>query len=270
MSADVCGAGGLQGPSGDLPVTAGQVHAFLLRKVKFEMVDKVQEELRALKRGLCGPHKPCWCWQDSAPERAFATRRYDVVGPEDLKGLTADDLQLLVSGKAEPVTSAQASRTSATVSSLARNDVAHVTSVHSCGRSLHSRTRAARRFVRASRTSCRRLRYATPRQASRCSCSPDACVSQTLFWETVESMDETERLKLVGMATGSLVAPPKLTIKLMECTNAAQAAYAQACIHELHVPDYREEDGSPISPAALKDVLMRTADMAETLGIDTL
>ena len=95
-------------------------------------------------------------------------------------------------------------------------------------------------------------------------------MSQTLFWETVESMDETERLKLVGMATGSLVAPPKLTIKLMECTNAAQAAYAQACIHELHVPDYREEDGSPISPAALKDVLMRTADMAEALGIDTL
>ena len=81
---------------------------------------------------------------------------------------------------------------------------------------------------------------------------------------------ETERLKLVGMATGSLVAPPKLTIKLMECTNAAQAAYAQASIHELHVPDYREEAGSPISPAALKDVLMRTADMAETLGIDTL
>ena len=56
----------MQGPSGDLPVTAGQVHAFVLRKVKFEMVDKVQEELRALKRGLCAPHKSCWCWQDSA------------------------------------------------------------------------------------------------------------------------------------------------------------------------------------------------------------
>ena len=52
----------------------------------------------------------------------FVTRRYDVVGPEDLKGLTADDLQLLVSGKAEPVTSAQASRTSATVSSLGSSE----------------------------------------------------------------------------------------------------------------------------------------------------
>ena len=41
---------GIEGPSGDLPVTAKQVHAFVLRKVKFEMVDKVQEELKALKR----------------------------------------------------------------------------------------------------------------------------------------------------------------------------------------------------------------------------
>ena len=41
--------------------------------------------------------------------------------------------------------------------------------------------------------------------------------------------------------TGSLVAPPKLTIKLTELSNVAQAAYAQACIHELHVPDYRDE-----------------------------
>jgi hypothetical protein len=40
-------------------------------------------------------------------------------------------------------------------------------------------------------------------------------------------------------AAGSLVAPPKLTIKLKELSNAAQAAYAQACIHELHIPDYR-------------------------------
>eukprot|EP01043_Picozoa_sp_COSAG02_P015903 COSAG02_NODE_688_length_18473_cov_77.428105_4_plen_2693_part_00 len=41
---------GIEGPSGDLPVVAKQVHAFVLRKVKFEMVDKVQEELKALKR----------------------------------------------------------------------------------------------------------------------------------------------------------------------------------------------------------------------------
>jgi len=52
------------------------------------------------------------------------------------------------------------------------------------------------------------------------------------------------------------VAPPKLTIKLTECTNSAQAAYAQACIHELHVPDYRDEQGSCISAAELKDVLL--------------
>ena len=41
---------GIEGPSGDLPVTAKQVHAFVMRKVKFEMVDKVHEELKALKR----------------------------------------------------------------------------------------------------------------------------------------------------------------------------------------------------------------------------
>ena len=40
---------GIEGPSGDLPVTAKQVHAFVLRKVKFEMVDKVHKELKALK-----------------------------------------------------------------------------------------------------------------------------------------------------------------------------------------------------------------------------
>ena len=74
----------------------------------------------------------------------FVTRRYDVVGPEDLKGLTADDLQLLVSGKAEPVTSAQASRTSATVSSLAWNDVAHVISLCTAAGDLYIRGRAWR------------------------------------------------------------------------------------------------------------------------------
>jgi hypothetical protein len=93
---------------------------------------------------------------------------------------------------------------------------------------------------------------------------------EQLFWQTVEAMDETERLKLVGMATGSLVAPPKLTIKLTEVTNSAQAAYAQACIHELHVPDYRDEDNVAISPVQLKDILMRTAAMANSLGIDTM
>lgn len=30
----------------------------------------------------------------------------------------------------------------------------------------------------------------------------------------------------------------------------------QACIHELHVPDYRDEQGSCISAAELKDVLL--------------
>lgn len=40
------------------------------------------------------------------------------------------------------------------------------------------------------------------------------------------------------------VAPPKLTIKLKEVSNSAQAAYAQACIHELHIPDYRDPETS--------------------------
>ena len=184
------------------------------------------------------------------------------------------------------------------------------------------------------------LRSAEPEQLERFT---------ALFWETVESMDESERLKLVGMATGSLVrfsllwsqhacfgwlmltayhcmclcvcvrarvcvracvcvqvAPPKLIIKLIECTNSAQAAYAQvnqlsyllrasifhlsgqsrtlvqvtdamrlvgplqACIHELHVPDYRDEAGACVSAGELKDVLLRTAAMASVLGIDTL
>ena len=42
---------GIEGPSGELPVTAAQVHAFVLRKVRFEMVDKVHAELSAMKEG---------------------------------------------------------------------------------------------------------------------------------------------------------------------------------------------------------------------------
>ena len=66
------------------------------------------------------------------------------------------------------------------------------------------------------------------------------------------------------------MAPPKLTIKLTELTNAAQAAYAQACVYELQIPDYRNDDNTPISPEELKDILMRTASMADDLGIDTM
>lgn len=153
---------------------------------------------------------------------SFAQGIYDVVSSDDLKGLTADDLQLLFSGKAEPVSCAQ--------------------------------LRSISTFEDARGNA---LRSAEPEQLAR---------FESLFWETVKSMDESERLKLVGMATGSLVrtrvvgnqyrphisycnsewlqlsyaglgrcwcggqvAPPKLTIKLTECTNSAQAAYAQVC-----------------------------------------
>ena len=86
---------------------------------------------------------------------------YDVVSSEDLKGLTADDLQLLVSGKAEPVSCEQ--------------------------------LRSISTFEDARGNA---LRSTEPEQLAR---------FESLFWETVESMDESERLKLVGMATGSLV-----------------------------------------------------------------
>ena len=84
-----------------------------------------------------------------------------MVSSEDLKGLTADDLQLLLSGKAEPVSCEQL-RTISTFEDARGNA----------------------------------LRSAEPEQLER---------FESLFWETVESMDESERLKLVGMATGSLV-----------------------------------------------------------------
>lgn len=86
---------------------------------------------------------------------------YDVVSCDDLKGLTADDLQLLLSGKAEPVSCEQ--------------------------------LRSISTFEDARGNA---LRSAEPEQLER---------FESLFWETVESMDESERLKLVGMATGSLV-----------------------------------------------------------------
>ena len=88
---------------------------------------------------------------------------YDVISNEDLKGLTADDLQLLLSGKAEPVSCAQ--------------------------------LRSISTFEDARGNA---LRSTEPEQLAR---------FESLFWEMVESMDESERLKLVGMATGSLVGP---------------------------------------------------------------
>ena len=84
-----------------------------------------------------------------------------MVSTDDLKGLTADDLQLLLSGKAEPVTCDQLRQISTFED--ARGNA---------------------------------LRSSEPEQLER---------FEALFWETVESMDESERLKLVGMATGSLV-----------------------------------------------------------------
>ena len=92
---------------------------------------------------------------------SFAQGIYDVVSSDDLKGLTADDLQLLFSGKAEPVSCAQ--------------------------------LRSISTFEDARGNA---LRSAEPEQLAR---------FESLFWETVKSMDESERLKLVGMATGSLV-----------------------------------------------------------------
>ena len=92
---------------------------------------------------------------------SFAQGIYDVVSSDDLKGLTADDLQLLFSGKAEPVSCEQ--------------------------------LRSISTFEDARGNA---LRSAEPEQLAR---------FESLFWETVKSMDESERLKLVGMATGSLV-----------------------------------------------------------------
>ena len=43
------------------------------------------------------------------------------------------------------------------------------------------------------------------------------------------------------------------------CTESrlrSNSVVCQACIHELHVPDYRDEQGSCISAAELKDVLL--------------
>ena len=71
------------------------------------------------------------------------------------------------------------------------------------------------------------------------------CTILVVGLRLVESLRLSSRLLLAieldgaVTAAGSLVAPPKLTIKLKELSNAAQAAYAQACIHELHIPDYR-------------------------------
>ncbi len=94
---------------------------------------------------------------------------YDVVSSDDLKGLTADDLQLLLSGKAEPVSCEQ--------------------------------LRSISTFEDARGNA---LRSTEPEQLAR---------FESLFWETVESMDESERLKLVGMATGSLVRTRTVPIK---------------------------------------------------------
>ena len=46
---------GIEGPQGEMPVRAAQVHAFVLRKVRFEMVDKVHAELSAMKEGAFSP-----------------------------------------------------------------------------------------------------------------------------------------------------------------------------------------------------------------------
>lgn len=153
-------------------MTANQVHAFVLRKVKYEMVDKVQEELKAFKSGL-----------------------YDVISAEDMKGLTADDLQLLLSGKAEV------------------RILPHSASL--ClvlPRVYHSQLNpfAARLLFFAQPITTAQLRelstFEDARGVALRSAEPEQLERFTaLFWETVESMDKSERLKLVGMATGSLV-----------------------------------------------------------------
>ena len=57
-------------------VTPQNVHAYVLRKAHFEMVERVSRELGWLKEGL-----------------------HDVIAPADLSDLTAEDLQLLLSGR---------------------------------------------------------------------------------------------------------------------------------------------------------------------------
>lgn len=58
------------------PVTPSNVHAYVLRKAHFDMVDCVSSELSALVQGV-----------------------HDVITQQDLSDLTAEDLQLLLSGR---------------------------------------------------------------------------------------------------------------------------------------------------------------------------
>jgi hypothetical protein len=71
---------GFAAPSGGSdeapPVTPSNVHAYVLRKAHFDMVDCVSSELSALVQGV-----------------------HDVITPQDLSDLTAEDLQLLLSGR---------------------------------------------------------------------------------------------------------------------------------------------------------------------------
>ena len=57
-------------------MTPQNVHAYVLRKAHYEMVERVSDELRSLRLGL-----------------------HDVIAPGDLADLTAEDFQLLLSGK---------------------------------------------------------------------------------------------------------------------------------------------------------------------------
>ena len=64
-------------PDGESPVTWRNVHAYAQRRARWEMVEQVRAELTMVRQGI-----------------------YDVLRPEDLAeyALTADDLQLLLSG----------------------------------------------------------------------------------------------------------------------------------------------------------------------------
>ena len=57
---------------GNQPVTARNAHAYVQRKAQHDMVGAVRVELAAIKQGL-----------------------HDVISPDDLHDLTADDLQVM-------------------------------------------------------------------------------------------------------------------------------------------------------------------------------
>jgi len=177
------------------PVTARNATAYAAAKARWEMVGKVEAELSEMRRGVL-----------------------DVIPQDALAGLTADDLQLLLTGKGSASLSMDDWRSAVKFEDLRSAEVRSADK---------DKAKAAAAGAAGAAAGARLAAFAE------------------VFWQALEGMTPEQRIDLAFFSTASMTVLDTLTVNLRDVERTEKGGdletiSARTCTAELNIPDYAD------------------------------